>query len=121
MLLPTQSIDSNIRSRITKFIPAKGWIFRLSLALALSTMHVIVRFCSVPPPTFEGEHPGYGQEPPNSLPFPPTTREDLRLDGYLEYSHAAKAQNIYKHPCLLRDSNPSSTASQTETLTTIPE
>ncbi|GFU82529.1 uncharacterized protein TNCV_3629951 [Trichonephila clavipes] len=47
-----------------------------------------------------------GQRPPNSLPLPPTSREDLRLDGYLEYSHAAKALFINKHPCLLRDSNP---------------
>ncbi|GFX87920.1 uncharacterized protein TNCV_4373851 [Trichonephila clavipes] len=41
----------------------------------------------------------------------PTSRQDLRLDGYLEYPHAAKARHIYKHPCLFRDSNPDPTAS----------
>ncbi|GFV81152.1 uncharacterized protein TNCV_3742131 [Trichonephila clavipes] len=56
------------------------------------------------------EHPGGGQGPPTSLPLPPTTREDLRRDSYLEYPHAAKALYIYKHPCLLRDSNPGPTA-----------
>ncbi|GFU16433.1 hypothetical protein TNCV_836141 [Trichonephila clavipes] len=29
-----------------------------------------------------------GQDPNTSLSLPPTTREDLRLDGYLEYLHA---------------------------------
>ncbi|GFU95338.1 hypothetical protein TNCV_4309371 [Trichonephila clavipes] len=45
-------------------------------------------------PNLEGENPGGGQGPPISLPLPPTTREDLRLDGYLEHPYAAKA--IYK-------------------------
>ncbi|GFT03035.1 putative mariner transposase [Trichonephila clavipes] len=42
--------------------------------------------------------------------LPPAPREDLRLDGYFEYLHALKALYIYKHPCLLRDSNPAPTA-----------
>ncbi|GFW69435.1 uncharacterized protein TNCV_487841 [Trichonephila clavipes] len=53
-----------------------------------------------------------GQRPPTSLPLPPTSREDLRLDGHLEYPHATQALYIYKHPCLLRDSNPVPTAQQ---------
>ncbi|GFY20240.1 hypothetical protein TNCV_208721 [Trichonephila clavipes] len=53
----------------------------LSLALDLSTMQVTVRFCFVNP-NFEGENPGIGQDPP---PLPETSRENLRLDGYLEY------------------------------------
>ncbi|GFW07730.1 hypothetical protein TNCV_3918631 [Trichonephila clavipes] len=28
---------------------------------------------------------GGGQRPPNSLPLPPTSRENLQLDGYSEY------------------------------------
>ncbi|GFX93596.1 hypothetical protein TNCV_1587731 [Trichonephila clavipes] len=40
-------IKSNIRSRSTKFIGAKGLDVRLSLALALSTIQVTVRFSSV--------------------------------------------------------------------------
>ncbi|GFX73925.1 uncharacterized protein TNCV_397361 [Trichonephila clavipes] len=69
----------------------------------------------------EEENPGGGQGPPTSVPLPPTTREDLRLDGYLEYPHAAKALCIYKHPCLLRDSIPVPTAPQSASLTTLPD
>ncbi|GFV90415.1 hypothetical protein TNCV_49901 [Trichonephila clavipes] len=75
------------------------------VALALSTIQVTVRFGSVHP-NLDGEHSGGGQRPPTSLPLPPTTREDLQLDGYLEYPHAVKALYIYKQPYLLRDSNP---------------
>ncbi|GFU33074.1 uncharacterized protein TNCV_4156311 [Trichonephila clavipes] len=57
--------------------------------------------------------------PPNSLPLPPTLREDLRFDGYVEYPHAAKTLHIYRHPCLLRDSNPGPMAQQSASLTTI--
>ncbi|GFX04185.1 uncharacterized protein TNCV_3973341 [Trichonephila clavipes] len=48
-----------------------------------------------------------GQEPSTTLPFPLTSLDDSRFDGYLEYPHAAKA--IYKNSCLLRDSNPGRT------------
>ncbi|GFV94710.1 uncharacterized protein TNCV_3864331 [Trichonephila clavipes] len=82
-------------------------------------MQVTVRFCSVPP-QIRGRKPWGGQGPPTSLPLPPITGEDLRLDGYLEYPHAAKALYIYKHPCLLRDWYPSPTASQSASLTPIP-
>ncbi|GFT60837.1 hypothetical protein TNCV_3615741 [Trichonephila clavipes] len=51
-------------------------------------------------PNFEGEHPGVVRG------LPPTSREDLWLEGYLKYLQAVKALYIYKHPCLLRDSNP---------------
>ncbi|GFS90057.1 hypothetical protein TNCV_507571 [Trichonephila clavipes] len=47
--------------------------------------------------------------PLTSLPLPPTSREDLRFGGYLEYPHAMKDIYVYKHPCLLQDSNPSPT------------
>ncbi|GFW36513.1 uncharacterized protein TNCV_1344741 [Trichonephila clavipes] len=69
----------------------------------------------------EGEYPGGGQRPPISLPFPPTSREDLRLDGDLKYPHAATALYIYKDPCHLRDSNPVPAAQQSVSLTTIPD
>ncbi|GFW14003.1 hypothetical protein TNCV_4701381 [Trichonephila clavipes] len=46
-------------------------------------MQVTVRFSSIIPR--EGEHPDSGQRPPTSLSFPPTAREDLRLDDSLEY------------------------------------
>ncbi|GFV41708.1 hypothetical protein TNCV_3628591 [Trichonephila clavipes] len=49
----------------------------LSLAFALSTMQVTVRFALFHP-NFEEEHPGGG---PTSLPLPPTSREDFRLNG----------------------------------------
>ncbi|GFU04993.1 uncharacterized protein TNCV_1290871 [Trichonephila clavipes] len=53
-------------------------------------------------------------EPPTSLPR--TSREDSRLDSYLEYPHATH----YIHPCLLRDSNIGPTAYQSASQTTIP-
>ncbi|GFS97693.1 uncharacterized protein TNCV_2558541 [Trichonephila clavipes] len=53
------------------------------------------------------------------LPPPPTSGEDLRLDGYLEYTHAAKALYTYRHPRLLWDSNPVPTTPQSVSLTTI--
>ncbi|GFW58885.1 uncharacterized protein TNCV_4047231 [Trichonephila clavipes] len=65
-------------------------------------------------PNLETENPGGGQGPPTSFPLPPTTREDLRLDGYLD------ALYIYKHSCLLLDSNPVPTARQSASLTNIP-
>ncbi|GFV69102.1 uncharacterized protein TNCV_2929311 [Trichonephila clavipes] len=65
-------------------------------------------------------HLGGGQGLPTSLPFPPTSQEDLRLDDYLEYLYAAKALYIYKDLGLLQDSNPGPTAKQTVSLTTIP-
>ncbi|GFX31719.1 uncharacterized protein TNCV_4082431 [Trichonephila clavipes] len=61
------------------------------------------------------------QEPPTSLPLPPTSREDLRLKDCLEYPHAAKALYIYKHPYLLRNSNPGLKAEQSASLTTMPD
>ncbi|GFU69817.1 uncharacterized protein TNCV_2452751 [Trichonephila clavipes] len=64
------------------------------------------------PPNFEEKPPGGGEGLPNFLPLLPTSREDLRLDSYFEYPHAAKTLHIYKHPCLRRDSNPGPTAQQ---------
>ncbi|GFX99859.1 uncharacterized protein TNCV_258961 [Trichonephila clavipes] len=55
------------------------------------------------------------------LPLPPTSRENLRLDCYLEYPPATKALYIYKYPCLLRDSNPGPSAQQSTSRTTIPD
>ncbi|GFS63159.1 hypothetical protein TNCV_1496091 [Trichonephila clavipes] len=46
-------------------------------------------------------HPNFGEEllagdqgSPTSLPLPPTSREDLWLDGYLEYPNVAKALHL---------------------------
>ncbi|GFX47205.1 hypothetical protein TNCV_2747811 [Trichonephila clavipes] len=48
-------------------------------------------------PNFEEEHPVGVQGPPTCLTLPPSSREDLRIDGYLEYPYALKALYIYKH------------------------
>ncbi|GFT41094.1 hypothetical protein TNCV_3726961 [Trichonephila clavipes] len=56
---------------------------RLSLAAALSTMQVTVRYGSVPS-QFLGLTSWVGQGPSTSLPLPPTSQEDLRPDGCLE-------------------------------------
>ncbi|GFX86821.1 hypothetical protein TNCV_3750941 [Trichonephila clavipes] len=39
---------------------------------------------------FEREQPEGYHWPPTSLPLPPTLRDDLRLNGYLEYPHSPK-------------------------------
>ncbi|GFS83762.1 hypothetical protein TNCV_610961 [Trichonephila clavipes] len=49
-------------------------------------------------PNFEGEHPGGGQGPPTSLPLPSTSRQDLWLDGYLEYPPCRKGTIISQTP-----------------------
>ncbi|GFV35990.1 hypothetical protein TNCV_2867481 [Trichonephila clavipes] len=85
----------------------------LSLAIAFSTIQVTVRFH----PSFQGEHSEDGQGPHTSPLFPPTSRENLQLDGYLEYPHATKALRIYKQPCFLRNSSPDPTAQQSASLT----
>ncbi|GFV96397.1 hypothetical protein TNCV_2869751 [Trichonephila clavipes] len=77
----------------------KGLLVRLSLAVALSTIQAWLY------PNFKGEQPGIGQGLPPNLPLPTASRKDLLLNGYLEHPHAAKSLYIYKHPCLLRDSN----------------
>ncbi|GFU46037.1 uncharacterized protein TNCV_4692241 [Trichonephila clavipes] len=87
----------------------------MSSTVALSTTQVTIRFNLVPP-----QFPWGGQGPSTYLSLPPTSREDLWLDGYLEYPHAAKTLYIHQHSCLLRYSNPGSTAQQSGSLTTIP-
>ncbi|GFU31714.1 hypothetical protein TNCV_1175961 [Trichonephila clavipes] len=79
------------------------------LAVALSTIQVTERFSSVSPPIWS---PWAGQGLPTSLPLPPTSRED----GLLKYPHVEKALYIFKHPCLLQDSNPGPTAQQSASL-----
>ncbi|GFX08600.1 hypothetical protein TNCV_4170991 [Trichonephila clavipes] len=59
-----------------------------------------------------------GPGPPTFLPLPPSSREDLQLDGYLKYPHAAKARYIYKRPCHFRDSNSGPAVQQSVSLTT---
>ncbi|GFU26168.1 hypothetical protein TNCV_5106101 [Trichonephila clavipes] len=60
-----------LKSRPTILIMARSHV-RLYLVLALSTIQVIVRFCSVPSRDLEGEPAGGGQEPPTCLPHLPT-------------------------------------------------
>ncbi|GFX06173.1 hypothetical protein TNCV_642191 [Trichonephila clavipes] len=78
----------------------KGLDCHLSLAVALKTTGdnmILARF----QPNFKGEHPGGDQRSPTSFPVPPTSRSNLRLDGYLEYPHVAKALYICTHRCLI--------------------
>ncbi|GFV34958.1 uncharacterized protein TNCV_2097861 [Trichonephila clavipes] len=91
----------------------------MSLAVALSTIQVTVRDLARFHPNLELEHIGGSQRLPTYLTLSQTSRENLRLDDYLEYPRAAKALYIYKHLYLLRDSNPGPTALQSASLTTI--
>ncbi|GFU47445.1 uncharacterized protein TNCV_3338861, partial [Trichonephila clavipes] len=72
-------------------------------------------------PNFEEENPGCGQGPLTSLPLPPTSREDLWFDGYLEYPQTAKALYTDKRSCLLGDLNPGAMAKQSASLTIEPD
>ncbi|GFV57023.1 uncharacterized protein TNCV_2931461 [Trichonephila clavipes] len=116
LLLATCLTKSDRGPRNSSWLRAR--FLRLSLALAFSTMQKTVRFCSVPT-QFRVRKAWGSQGHPTTLPFPQTSREDLGIDGYLEYPHAAKALYIYKHPCLLWDSNPGPTAPQSASLTSI--
>ncbi|GFW55200.1 hypothetical protein TNCV_115861 [Trichonephila clavipes] len=77
-----------------------------------------IRFARFPLQS-KGRTPWGWKADPTSLPLPPTSRNDLRLDGCLEYSHSVKALFIFKHPSLLRVSNPGPTEQQLASLTTI--
>ncbi|GFX44201.1 uncharacterized protein TNCV_4119971 [Trichonephila clavipes] len=70
-------------------------------------------------PILRGNTLGNVQGPTTSYPLPPISREDLLLDGTLEYPHAVKALYIYKHSCLLQNSNPVPTTQQSASQTTI--
>ncbi|GFX17171.1 hypothetical protein TNCV_2856941 [Trichonephila clavipes] len=93
---------------------------RRSLAVALSTLQVTVRFGSVPP-QFRGRILwGWSEAFQFSFPSTNLTRGLVARRLFTE-SHAAKALYIYKHPCLLRDSNPDPMALQSASLTIIPD
>ncbi|GFU47451.1 hypothetical protein TNCV_3937671 [Trichonephila clavipes] len=72
-------------------------------------------------PNFEEENPGCGQGPLTSLPLPPTSREDLWFDGYLEYPQTTKALYTDKRSCLLGDLNPGAMAKQSASQTIEPD
>ncbi|GFX74527.1 hypothetical protein TNCV_3214141 [Trichonephila clavipes] len=91
-------------------------LVHLSLTVALSTIHVKERNLARFYPNLEAELSGSSQRPPTYLPFPPIPRDELRLDGYLEYPPTA---TVYKHPHLLRYSNSSPMAQQSVTLITL--
>ncbi|GFX75284.1 hypothetical protein TNCV_3043061 [Trichonephila clavipes] len=56
---------------------------------------------------------------PPLFPFHQPQERTWQLDGYLEFTPAAKAFYIFKHLCLFRDSNPGPTAQHSTSLTTI--
>ncbi|GFT26410.1 dynein heavy chain 17, axonemal [Trichonephila clavipes] len=106
---------------------SKGLDVRLSLAATLSLIQVTVNLAQFHP-NFEGEHPGGGSRashlssPSTNLARRLAARRLFRLlNGYLEYPHAENAPYIYKHPCLLQDSNPGPTTQQSASLITIPD
>ncbi|GFW44065.1 uncharacterized protein TNCV_998301 [Trichonephila clavipes] len=80
--------------------------------------HRVIWLCSTPILREVG-HSGGGSGPLTSSPFPPSSREELRLNGCVEYPYVIKALYIYKHPYLFRDSNTGPTAQQSGSLTTI--
>ncbi|GFU05198.1 hypothetical protein TNCV_575301 [Trichonephila clavipes] len=63
-----------------------------------------VRFLARFHPKFKEENPGEGSGASHISSS--STNFTIGLECYLEYPHAVKALCIYKHPYLLRDSNP---------------
>ncbi|GFX87266.1 hypothetical protein TNCV_3819961 [Trichonephila clavipes] len=92
---------------------------RLSLAVALSTMQVTVRFGSVSP-QFGGRTLWRGQRPPTSLLLPPTSPEDLRFDGYLEVPPCREGTIHLQISMSSPGFIPSAYAQQSASLTAIP-
>ncbi|GFW46118.1 hypothetical protein TNCV_3277351 [Trichonephila clavipes] len=85
---------------------------------------VTVRFGSRFHFSFEGEHPKSAQGLPSSLPLPPTSREGLKLNGYLEHPPAANPNASTRHlqtSMLSTGFEPSPTAPQSASLTTMPD
>ncbi|GFV49870.1 hypothetical protein TNCV_1391521 [Trichonephila clavipes] len=86
----------------------------------MSTIQVTVRFGSVPL-QFRGRtlsgwsEASYLSSPSTNLPRGLAARRLFRVP------HATKALHIFKHPCLLRDSNPVPKAQQKALLTAIPD
>ncbi|GFU69306.1 hypothetical protein TNCV_3209701 [Trichonephila clavipes] len=62
--------------------------------LALSTMQVTVKFCSVPP-QFRGRKPWGWLGASHLSALQPTTREDLQLDGYLRVPPPCRKGSIH--------------------------
>ncbi|GFW78260.1 hypothetical protein TNCV_137291 [Trichonephila clavipes] len=92
LCLMPPACQSQIEAR--KMHLGKGLEFLcLSLALALSTIQVTVRFCSFPP-QLEGENSGGCQGPPTSLHLLPNTRG---LAARRLFRVSTKALYIYKH------------------------
>ncbi|GFU37739.1 hypothetical protein TNCV_1466091 [Trichonephila clavipes] len=82
-------------------------------------MQVTERFCSVPP-QFRARKP-WGWSGSSHLSSPSTNHtRGLVARRLFRVPPAAKALYIYKHPCLLQDSNPVPTAPQSASLTTTP-
>ncbi|GFX51613.1 hypothetical protein TNCV_5013171 [Trichonephila clavipes] len=79
-------IDSDITSKSTKFIAAKGYIFTpvVSLSFEHYAGDSTIWLGSIP--IWRENTPRGGQGPPTFLPLPPTLQEDLQFHGYLEYS-----------------------------------
>ncbi|GFU82653.1 hypothetical protein TNCV_2306971 [Trichonephila clavipes] len=94
----------------------KGLVILLSVALSI--MQVTAPFLDRFYINFEGEYPRGCCILFSLFPFHQPHQRTWGLTNILECTNATKALPIYKHPCLIRDSNPSPTAQQSASLTT---
>ncbi|GFX45068.1 hypothetical protein TNCV_3431161 [Trichonephila clavipes] len=83
-------------------------------------MQVTVRFGSIPPQIRGRTLWGWSEVSHLSSPSTNLTR-GIAARRLFRVPHAAQGLYIYKHPYLLRDSNPVPTAQQSASLTTVPD
>ncbi|GFY02418.1 hypothetical protein TNCV_3502991 [Trichonephila clavipes] len=100
--------------------PETGWISRYTCVVgrSLSTIQVRERFHSVPL-QFRERTPWMWSGASHLSSISTHLVRGLVAHRHLRVPPAGKALFIYKHPCLLRDSNPGPTTQQSASLTTI--
>ncbi|GFV67967.1 transposable element Tcb1 transposase [Trichonephila clavipes] len=129
LLMPPNFVDlDNIKSRFTKFIAVRCKNFT-------SVVNLSFEYHAGDRTILLGSSPIF-REQPGSLPgcsgrtksevshlSSPSTKltKGLEARRLFRVPPVVKALYIYKHPCLLRDSNPGPTAFQLASLTTIPD
>ncbi|GFU06034.1 hypothetical protein TNCV_3395521 [Trichonephila clavipes] len=120
-LLICHQIDSNIGSRSTKFLAAKGKIFTLAVIFSFEHNAGGSTIWLGSTPILRENTLGVAKSLPPLWPFHQPHERTCGSTAIRVSPSREKALYIYKHPCLLRYSNPGTTSPQSASLTTIPD